>query len=461
MKDYIKILEDYSEDMIEDLKSILRIKSVAVETEGEYPFGEGVQKVFETVLDMAEKDGFTTKNVDNYGGHIEFKGEGEGLLGVVGHLDVVPEGSGWKTDPYDPQIIDGKLYARGSIDDKGPTMAGYYAMKALKDAGFKPKKDIRLIIGLDEETNWKGMEYYLKREKMPDMGFSPDADFPLIHCEKGLLIFDIMSKIDNSANGLKLLSFTGGSAPNMVADSAEAIVNEDISDVVSKYVEKTGYDVSISKDGENFKILAKGVTAHGAQPFKGTNAISIMFKLFDDVKFASDDVNKMVEFYNKHISFNCYGEEIGCDLNDEPSGRLIFNVGIFNFTGEDFKLTINIRYPATLDEKIVYSGINEILGKYSYTLEELDHLKPLYVPKDSELIQTLMSVYQKHTGDMETEPIVVGGATYARAVNNSVAFGALFPGEDEVEHQANEYVNIDSLKKAAKIYADAIYELAK
>ena len=449
MKDYLQIIEDNRQEMLQTLKDLVAIPSVAGEAEGDSPFGKEVQRAFDFALEKGRRDGFDVKNVDNYGGHIEFKGKSDEVVAVVGHLDVVPAGdlSNWKTDPFRAEISGGRMYGRGTIDDKGPFIAGYYAMKALKQAGFEPTKSIRVILGLDEETEWKGMEYYMKKEKPKVVsGFSPDAEFPAIHAEKGLIIFDIVKKLGGGFRdaekdrGVKLISLTGGTVANAVADGAEAV---------------------ISRDGKREKITVKGVTAHAAYPELGLNAISLLMELLGGIKFDSEETNSLIAFYNEYIGFNIHGEKIGACLEDEPSGNLAFNVGIARIDGEEARFTVNIRYPVTFDVEQVYSGMEEVLEPLGYTIERVDYQPPLYKAVDDPLIVTLMETYGKFTGDHESKPLVIGGATYARAVPNTVAFGPVMPGNPDMCHQSNEYVDIEDLITSTKIFAEALYKLAR
>ena len=449
MKDYLQIIEDNRQEMLQTLKDLVAIPSVAGEAEGDSPFGKEVQRAFDFALEKGRRDGFDVKNVDNYGGHIEFKGKSDEVVAVVGHLDVVPAGdlSNWKTDPFRAEISGGRMYGRGTIDDKGPFIAGYYAMKALKQAGFEPTKSIRVILGLDEETEWKGMEYYMKKEN-PNVvsGFSPDADFPAIHAEKGLIIFDIVKKLGGGCRGaekdrgVKLISLTGGTVANAVADGAEAV---------------------ILRDGKREEIRVKGVTAHAASPELGLNAISLLMELLGGIKFDSEETNSLIAFYNEYIGFNIHGEKIGACLEDEPSGNLAFNVGIARIDGEEARFTVNIRYPVTFDVEQVYSGMEEVLEPLGYTIERVDYQPPLYKAVDDPLIVTLMETYGKFTGDHESKPLVIGGATYARAVPNTVAFGPVMPGNPDMCHQSNEYVDIEDLITSTKIFAEALYKLAR
>ncbi len=475
---YLDLIDEYREEMIKTLQELIAIKSVAAEPLGDAPFGAGVQESFEYMLRKAKADGFDTENVDNYGGHIEFGGyllDEEGdmvgtsdeIMGILCHLDVVPEGKDWDYDPFGGELADGKIYGRGAIDDKGPTVAAYYAMKALKDAGVVPEKKVRLILGLDEETGWKGMHYYLKRVKNPDFGFSPDGEFPAIHGEMGLLIFDLAKKIGKSpanAKGVSLRSMTGGNAPNMVADHARAVIKADSYDVIKEkaagFRKDTGYQINTKGIGKNLEITTQGVSSHGARPGKGLNAISILMKFFDGISLDNEDVRDFIDFYNNHIGFDLCGDSIGCGLEDEPSGKLIFNVGMVNIDDESASVTINIRYPVTLSDEAVYDSILPVINRYNLGIVKKEHKAPIFIAKDDDMISTLMDVYKKHTGDISSEPLVIGGGTYARAVKNTVAFGADFPGEPELAHQKNEYISVTNLIKCARIFADAIFELA-
>jgi succinyl-diaminopimelate desuccinylase len=475
---YLELIEEYKEEMVKTLQELIAIKSVTAEPVGDAPFGAAVQEAFEYMLKKAKAEGFDTENIDNYGGHFDFGGylldeEGEmvgtsdEIMGILCHLDVVPEGKDWDYDPFGGELVDDKIYGRGAIDDKGPTVAAFYAMKALKDAGVVPEKKVRLILGLDEETGWKGMDYYLKRVKHPDFGFSPDGEFPAINGEMGLLIFDLAKKIGKSASnakGVSLRSMTGGNAPNMVADHARAVIKadsyDDIKDKIAEFRKSTGYQINSKGIGKNLEITTQGISAHGARPGKGLNAISIMMKFLGEIGLENEDVRDFIDFYNSHIGFNLSGELLGCGFEDEPSGKLIFNVGLVNIDDESASVTINIRYPVTMNDEKVYDSILPVINEYNLGIIKKEHKLPIYISKDDEMIRTLMEVYKKHTGDVKSEPLVIGGGTYARAVKNTVAFGADFPGEPELAHQKNEYIGVDKLIKCAKIFADAIFELA-
>lgn len=466
-----KTLEEYREEMATSLSRLIAVPSIAVRTEGKSPFGENVQKVYDLMLEMAVDEGFIPRDMDGFGGHFDFPGAGDGVMGILAHLDVVPEGDDWDFDPYGGEIIDGYVTGRGATDDKGPLIACFYAMKALKKCGFTPDRTIRMILGLDEETEWEGMRHYVAfADQLPECGFTPDADFPVIHGEKGMLIFDIAKKFGRTTGeGLQLRSVTGGTAANCVADRARAVVSDttkkkvdynDIRTLVDEIAQDRGWKLATKGVGKSLEITSEGVSAHGSKPEDGLNAISIMMEVLGHLNFINDDVVEFIKFYNEHIGFEFNGEHVGCAFEDEQSGKLVWNTGMIDLDQKSVSLTINIRYPITCDEEQVYKGVMSVIDKYDSGIVKGRHESPIYIPADDPMVTKLMDIYRRHTRDEESEPMVIGGGTYARAMDNIIAFGARFPGRPELAHQKNEKISIDDLLLLSKIYAEAICMMA-
>lgn len=456
-------------EIINSLQQLVSINSEPSAPLPNKPFGEGVNQAFHYMLEKATNDGFATTNVDNYGGHIELKSKNATeTFGILSHLDVVPAGNtGWDFAPYDAVIKDNKIYGRGTADDKGPTIAAYYAMKVIKKLNLPLKNNIRLILGLDEETNWHGIEYYLKNEQTPDFGFTPDADFPVVCGEKGILVFEFAKKFSKSTSGnLELRSITGGNASNMVAAQAKAVVksnNTEIYDVlktrIKGYVTNTGHKLTCQKVGKSFSITAHGKSAHGAKPHDGTNAISILMDFLGNLEFANEGMNEFIDFYNTYINFELDGKSLNINFNDDISGDTVVNVGTIELDNSSVRLAINVRYPITCNADELYENLSPLLTKYNIGIIKGKHQLPIYIDPSSNFIETLMEVYRDNTDDTASQPQIIGGGTYARAVDNFVAFGGIFPGEPELAHQPNEFINIDSLINMTVIYAQAIYKL--
>ncbi|MCQ2554523.1 MAG: dipeptidase PepV [Clostridia bacterium] len=467
------------EEMIEGLLKVLKCKSeeaAPVKTkDGELlPFGQGVHDAFTATLDLARDMGFTVCNCDNYGGHIDFEGTGEDgkepkIFGIIGHLDVVPAGTGWDFDPYCGEVKDGYILGRGTTDDKGPVISCLYVMKAMKDAGLKPKNTIRLILGLDEETHWKGIEYYFSKVRKPDYGFTPDAEFPVINAEKGLIIFDLSKKFrKTNEKGLMIRSIKGGTAPNAVPAECRAVLYnenekdgyEDIKAEIERFRIDTGYKVNYRVMGKSIEVTTTGKAAHGAMPYLGLNAISIMMKLLTRLYVKNEGQAEFIDFYENHIGFDLNGKGLKMDLSDEPSGDMIFNVGMIDCDTEQATLKINCRYPVTKTVDEVYAGVPAIIEKYDMGIVKLEEKPPIFLDVDNPMVKTLLAAYQKQSGDYESKPLVIGGGTYAKACENVVAYGALFPGDPDLMHQKNECLSVERFLQFTEIYKEAIYKLA-
>lgn len=457
-------IDKMKDSLVQSVQDILKFKSVEAPADGKMPFGKEVHDCLIHTLELATKLGFKTKNVDNYAGHAEI-GEGKEIVGILVHLDVVPEGDDWDYDPYGGEIVDGKIYGRGTLDDKGPTIATLYAMKAIIDSGVKLNKRVRLIFGTNEETGWAGIHYYLKKEDTPNVAFTPDSSFPACHGEKGIITFSATKKFNNCLDdgGVKLISIKGGSAANMVADHAEAKIVETfpIDDMLAAYMKDKGGNLSLTRADGITTIISKGISAHGSTPEKGVNAIAHILNFINVLDIQLGDSSTFIRFIDRTIELELNGNKAGIGFKDKDSGLLTLNLGTIDLNEEGVDLVINVRYPITTPYKSVVNGLKGIFSEIGLKYLEHDHAKPIYFPKDHELIVKLMDVYREHTGDMDSEPTTTGGGTYARAMPNAVAFGGVFPGDPELAHQKNEFITIDNLIKTSKIYASAIYELAK
>lgn len=470
--EFLELIERYKEDIIKSTQESIKIKSVEGPALNGMPFGEGPYKALVHALDLSKSMGFKTKNMEGYAGYAEM-GQGKETVGILSHLDVVPEASGWTYPPYAAEIHDGKIFGRGAIDDKGPAIAALYAMKAIKESEVELSRKIRMIFGTNEETGWGCMDYYFKHEEAPTMAFTPDADFPVIYGEKGIITFDLINEVElEECGGMTLIDIYGGNAPNMVPDYAEAVLEvldiKLIENKLKSYLKIKKYPISLKIEKNIVTIVAKGVSAHGSTPEKGESAISYLMDFLgyifgnkcDDCELCP--LYDFLSFYNERIAFKHHGEGIGCALEDDISGKLNFNPGLIKLEEDKIVITVNVRYPIKSSAREVYDGIRNNLKDTSIKLiEDEGDKKPLHVDKDSFLVEKLMKVYREETGDMDSEPITIGGGTYARAMDNAVAFGPMFPGQEDVVHQKNEYISVDHLMKLAKIYAKALYELAK
>ncbi len=447
--DFLNYVKEHQNEIIKATSDLLQIPSVlkSYDEKAKHPFGDDIQDALESMLDRAKRDGFIIKNIQNYAGHIEH-GKGEEIIGILCHLDVVPPGDGWTHKPFDPTIKDGKLYARGAMDDKGPTMAAYFALKFLKDLDIDFHKRVRIILGTDEETAWRGINKYFETEEMPDLGFAPDASFPLIYGEKGIWTFDVEGKYHSDA----IISFHSGERYNVVPDYAECTLSVDKKEEFLKFLKYYEFKGEI-KDN---RYTVHGKNAHAMQPHLGVNAAFIMAKFLNE-QFE----NPYMQFIEKYLAFDAFGEKLGINFSHEEMKDFTINPGIFVYNADVVKIGVNCRYPKgfSIDDAMI--KVKKHAKKFKLTINEMSNNPIHYVDPKDPLIKNLMQAYQKITNDYDTQPFTIGGGTYARALKKAVAFGMLMPGRKDVVHQLDEYVIIDDLIEATAIYMEAIYALTR
>ena len=414
------------------LFKVLEVPSVQGKATADAPFGEDVKKALDVTLSIAEELGFETKNYDNYIGEVIW-GEGK-PFGVLCHLDVVPAGglSAWKTDPFTPTVKDGKLFCRGALDDKSAAISVLFAMYALKEEGYTPKRQIKLILGCNEESGWGCIKHYNEVAVMPEEGISPDADFPVIYAEKGIL------HIKYAFKKLKPFTACGGTAANVVCDYACAAAENLDKDLAEKH----GLKVLADGNGGKIKAESFGKAAHGSTPEKGLNALKKLTAFLEDGGYIE-----------KGVYDGMFVKRAGVEDFEDETGKLTFSPDVLSTDDTHVYYVTDIRYPATVSRETIEKSLAKI-GDF----EVLSYQAPLYNDKNGKLVTTLSKVWEKYSGKKE-EPIAIGGGTYARALKCGVAFGPAIGEEADSIHQPNEYVTLSTLDVMFDVYKDALYEL--
>ncbi len=457
--DIDKAIDGYEEAMIRDIRRLVKHYSVESEPLEGMPFGKGAADALNEAVAISNDLGFKTKNYDNYAATAEI-GEGEKLIGIVGHMDVVPVGDGWTYDPFAAEIHDGCLYGRGVIDDKGPSVAALYAMKIVQDMGVPLNKRIRFLFGANEETGMRGVKYYQQQESEGfDYGFTPDAEFPVIFGEKGTFHAYFSGYLNDEDAKVKILSLDGGYALNVVCDkvSMEIEANE-YTEIVKEAFKKYAEENNLACEIENNKLTLLGVAAHASTPQLGINAISHMMMFLSNAEYIS---SPFARGYAKAIGLSYLGENCGLALEDEY-GKLTFNVGMINAKDGIVGSTVDARYPLTLtvDEFKEYAAdMVDFFTLYGLTVDGIEIGPSLYNDPESPLVKGLHQAYVDATGDTENKPFTIGGGTYAKCFKNIVAFGPEFVGANYNVHMTDENFPIDHLKKAVKAYTYALLNL--
>ena len=408
------------------------------------PFGEGVYQALRYIGHLAESEGFKVDYCDGYATEISY-GEGP-IIGIYSHCDVVPVSGDWKYPPFSGKVEGTQMFGRGTSDDKGPGIAAFFALKALKDQGLINGFQVRHVVGGNEEKGSRCLDYYFHHLKRPNpkFGFTPDAEFPLIYGEKGISNYQtrFTSKLG------PVLSIEAGVVANSVIDLAKATLSEkgNLEDVLKKY----GFAYTLVKENDRYVVTIKGKAAHGSIPEMGVNAGLQLIKALGEA-FALAPLTTLASLY---------ADPSGKSLNEFYESKLLhattYNVGLISYDGKELSLICNFRYPETVNPLEVIARIGD---KSPGSTRVLSTSRSLLMDPESPMIKTLLGVYQQETGDTVTPIMAIGGGTYAKEAQNTVAFGSNFPGKDDHIHDANEKIDLDDFKKSMAIYAHAIHAL--
>lgn len=445
-----KKLDAMGETMAELLTKWIQIPSVKDTPAPGAPFGTQVRRMLDVAMADAEAMGFVVRNFDGYACDITL-GDAPEAIAVLGHLDVVPAGDGWRVPPFSATREGDKILGRGTSDDKGPSLAALLAMKAIKEAGVPLKRSIRMILGCDEESGWEDMAYYAAHTEMPAVGFSPDASFPLINTEKGM--FHARITAPAAKEGLQVKALFTGERMNVIPGESVAVLQggQELADRVAAYAEKTGlpYKAEVTADG--VRVTAEGIPGHAAYPEGRRNAIGMMLLLLKEL-----GVQGAFLTLAEKVGMESNGASLGCACADEISGPLTCNMGILHLEDGVITATLDMRCPVHADLAAIERAARENLPGFTFC--EAETKAPHHVPADTELVSNLLAAYHEETG-LPAQAQSTGGGTYAKVLKQGVAFGAAFPDDEDLAHQANEYATLSGLMKAAHIYANALMRL--
>ncbi|MCE5193608.1 MAG: Sapep family Mn(2+)-dependent dipeptidase [Candidatus Cryosericum sp.] len=460
-----RFLQDHESDMMMAIAGVIAIPSVKDPSNARphAPFGNNVERALRYTLGIVNWMGFPGENVEHVVGRARYGSRTGTDYAVLTHLDVVPAGLGWTMPPFAATIQDGRLYGRGAVDDKGPAIATIYALAAaraaLEASSIEPKNAIVLLFGTDEESDWMDMKTYLRHHQLPTSGFSPDGDFPIVNSEKGILALRLSSS--QKTEGI-LRSARGGVRSNMVSAHAEAVIvpppehRDAIIRALNGCDEADGFMVRTTYDMDHILVSVEGKSAHASTPSKGRNAIGKLLIVLDAAGIL--DGVPMLQSIARSVGTDWTGQGLGVDLHDLVSGSLTLNLGVLNWENGTGTLDIDLRYPVTSTRETVMSILEPSITAMNAAVTIFDDIPPHYVECSSPLIATLGRAYQEHTYQ-KPRCISIGGGTYARLIPGAVSFGPEFPGHPATEHSPDEYIELDDLLVATRIYASAMATL--
>ncbi len=456
------------DNIVAGIREIVAVPSVGGPAEPGAPFGSGPRAALAKFAEIGERMGFRTWVFEDQVGVAELGDESlPEMIAALAHVDVVPAGEGWSCDPWQGKIEDGMLYGRGVADDKGPAISVLYAMKALRDEGVRLKRRVRLIVGTNEELGSKAVARYVEAgEELPAAGFTPDAEFPLINGEKGIITPTCRAPFAAGNGDVKILSVDAGVASNAVPSSAVAVLKiapaaqPRLARVLEDFAAPRDAKLTCEKTGaDEFTLTMAGLSFHGARPQFGSNAAANLVKVLRLLDIGGEQ-GAFLDKIDTLVGEQTRGENLGAMLYDDVSGFTSLCWGLLKTEGDRIMFTLNYRFPVTYKLDPVREKFLKALTDAGFEVEKARGSEPLYMPEDSEIVQKLMKVYRDETGDAVSRPMCIGGGTYAKKMPNMLAFGNALPGENTHIHETDERWSIDNIVKHTKIMAAAIAELA-
>ena len=458
-----RYIDEHKEEMLEDIAKLCRIDSAKDSYRAGRPFGDGCFEVLQTALAMAEGYGFSIDNYDSYVGTVDMNDK-EKQLDILAHLDIVPAGDGWTvTKPFEPVVKDGKIYGRGTADDKGPAIAALYAMRAVKELGIPLNRNVRLILGTDEECGSSDIKHYYSVEKEAPMTFSPDGAFPVINIEKGGLHGRFTAEFEKCEKLPRLVSFHSGTKSNVVPANAEALIEgldgSETEEFAHTFEKELGVRFDVTSEDGYLKLEAFGEGAHASTPWKGKNALTGLLTLLGKLPLADCGQVRRIHALNRmmpHGEWN--GESLGIAMEDELSGPLTLAFTMLEITETSLSGDVDSRCPICSNVENTLQPVKKLMKKHEISLNNDSMRPPHHVSADSEFVKTLLKDYEMYTG-RKGECIAIGGGTYVHELERGVAFGASMPETENNMHGPDEYAVVDELLTSAKIFAQVIADL--
>lgn len=426
-----KAIETHHDQFIHDLSQIIAIPSVRGKAEAHAPFGRQPREALNTIVRLAQNYGFKTGIVNDAMAYVQWGDDDDHYFGVVGHLDVVAAGRGWTSDPFKLVEREGRYYARGILDNKGPAFSCLFGMKLLKDLGVRPQRTVRIIFGSDEESGSADIPLYLQDEAAPEFGFTPDCKYPAVYGERGIVNYRIHTPLAKTALA-QLTAIEGDQAKDHVPDQ-----------------------LSLTIQGQS--VSARGKRSPSNAPELGQNALTLLAKKITTQKLAQGELAAYFQWITDKLHNQHHGEGLGLDFHDEDSGELIMTPYQLTKANDGLDLELAIRYPVSFKEAQITTGLQKAVPAGSQ-ITVIRSMPSVMHDKNAPFIQVLSRVYEAVTG-LDGTPVTTTGATYARSMPHIIAFGPSFPGQKGIAHKQDEWMAVKDLDLNMEIYMQAIMNL--
>ena len=454
----------HRQELLDDLKTLCRIRSVTGTPQENAPYGPGPAAALDAAEAMCAGFGFAVQDHDRRVMTADYGSPDGRKLDILAHLDVVDEGTGWTSNPYEPLLRDdGYLYGRGVADDKGGVICALYALRCVKELGIELKHGCRLIFGTDEECGSSDVEYYYRHNAPAPNTFTPDAEFPLCNAEKGFYRLRFKKSWQPAAGeGIHVRRLDGGISVNAVPGQASAELSG-ISPLhlmagASPLCAELGASCTIDEleDGAKITVTARG--CHAASPELGLNANTVLIRVLTELPLADDDAANALRAIDKLLPHGDYlGRALGIATQDAPTGELTCSFTNIHLTETGLEGLCDCRVPLCATAENCADVSQAAMRRAGFEAAGII-VPPHYTPEDTDFIKTLLACYEDCTGQ-PGQCYHMGGGTYVHDVPGGVAFGIGMPGVDVRMHSPDERFPLEDLYTSVRIFARAIAEI--
>jgi succinyl-diaminopimelate desuccinylase len=457
-------VQNHKDEIVETLKELIKIPSVRSEAEENAPFGKECARLLRLIEQLYKDNGFETELDSNGGYLLSYYGKGEKTLGIFAHADVVPVGDDWIYTPFEPIEKDGFLIGRGVLDNKAGVVISLFCAKLLKELNIPFNSRLVMFTGSNEESGMQDIKNYLSCNQVPDFSFVPDTAFPLYRGNKGTIRFSAKSLKPFS----KGVSLNGGTGATVIG-SCEAILPFS-EDLFSELLPKCNDRITVSKDGENIKICAIGISKHSAIPEGSLNAVALISDVLKDCS-ALNKGDRDIFNYLYNMSSCHYGEFFGIENNDGEFGKLTcVMTGVETNEKSELETRFNIRYGSDTNKDTIINSIEKKLNEIGFSSPDVSYASlPDALARDNKYVEATLNVFKEFTLNQNANSYINAGGTYRQYLKKAVETGPTLkwggivnmPQGHGGAHQPDEYINIDGFLQAIEITALMLLECDK
>lgn len=468
----------YGERMVSDLQALVGFQTFTLEGKTNWDLPEFVRQR-EWLQKKAAELQLGFKSYDGRVDELVLQGP-EPILAVLTHGDVQDvQNQQWSSPPWEGKLVGDRIVGRGTEDDKGPIVATYYAMAALRDTGWPLGMSVRLLSANGEESSWDEIPYYLERAPMPTMTFGVDAAYPVVHAQKGYGVLTLTGKgVEKPKRGTWwIVEMSGGSGMSIIPEKGEAVLE------TSRYPEGALTDlqrraavwsaahppariVVQQEPGLRFHVIAEGKGGHSSEPSSGHNALSDLAAfLYTLPDLRMDAWGSLAAFVGSTVMTETDGRSLGVATHDEGIGDLTVNLSFLRLKDGAPVAEINLRVPRGISNEEVQRRVTERAAEFRQTtgalidVESARLSEPHWAPPDGKLVKTLLGVWEEVTGT-PGKAIAIGGGTQARLFEGGVDFGPALAMDHYRGHGPDEYLTVDELHRIAELTVAALWKLA-